>query len=198
MPHLKVVVAAEADSAFPRDRIINVVHFNARISPVDEDQICTDVGNLFLQKIYNAYAGRKLTVTSYDAEGTKPVYPNGSAIINPTAEPLASGSPREIALCLSFYASRNIPRQRGRLYLSMIGNNPETLNLRPPASSRTRALDLATGLAAIGGPDIDWEVWSPTTKSGHPVTTAWVDDEWDTMRSRGLRSTLRSIRAVGA
>jgi len=198
MPHLKVVVSAEADSAFAKDRIVNVVHFNVTSLTPDEDQICQDVGSLFLSKIYNNYAGRKIEVTSYDAEGTKPVYPNGHATINPLGEPLASGSPREIALCLSFYATRNVPRRRGRLYISMIGNNPEVLNLRPQATARNRLLDLADGLAGIGGPNVDWEVWSQVEKKGYPVTTAWVDDEWDTMRSRGLRSTLRSIRQVGA
>ena len=35
--------------------------------------------------------------------------------------------------------------------------------------------------------------------SGHgtsPVTNVWVDDEWDTIRSRGLKSTSRVTATV--
>jgi hypothetical protein len=37
----------------------------------------------------------------------------------------------------------------------------------------------------------DWVLRSPTDKAFKPITDVWVDDEWDTMRSRGLRATQR-------
>jgi hypothetical protein len=35
------------------------------------------------------------------------------------------------------------------------------------------------------------EVWSPTQQTGSGVTDFWVDDEWDIIRSRGLKGTTR-------
>jgi hypothetical protein len=34
-------------------------------------------------------------------------------------------------------------------------------------------------------------VYSRREKVARPVTNYWVDDEWDTVRSRGLRSSTR-------
>jgi len=71
---------------------------------------------------------------------------------------------------------------------------------RPSADLRTNVLALATGLANIGGFDINWCVRSrfpilPGDQGGTmwPVQASWVDDEFDTIRSRGLRGTTRAV-----
>jgi hypothetical protein len=104
--------------------------------------------------------------------------------------------PREVALCLSFRGAENVPRQRGRIFCGPVNAQTE----RPADAIRTICLSLATGLANIGGTNVDWCVFSrasvgPTgglADAFHPVKQAWVDDEWDTQRSRGLRATTRS------
>jgi hypothetical protein len=52
-------------------------------------------------------------------------------------------------------------------------------------------------LANLGGVDVQWCVYSPTTPGDmsdkfKQVTRGWIDNEWDTQRSRGLRATLRN------
>lgn len=195
MPRLTVMINSVFDSALPRDRIINVVHFNKVIpGGFDEDGICHDVAQGFNNAWYDASSGIKVEATSYDPEGTPPVFSNGYGVVNAGAPPAPSGSPRDVALCLSFYADRNLPRQRGRLYLPMCNN--VNLPSKPTATHMNKALAVATMLAAIGGVDIDWEVWSPTSNSGKKVTNAWVDNEWDTQRRRGLKATTRTSATV--
>jgi hypothetical protein len=71
---------------------------------------------------------------------------------------------------------------------------------RPTGAIRTALLELATRLGDVGGGDIDWCVYSPTQfaisgslgPSFEPVKHVWVDDAWDTQRSRGLEPTMRS------
>jgi hypothetical protein len=197
MPHLKLVVAAQLDTDLPRDRVINVLHFNDRGISSDEEQLCEDVATLFDTSWYS-FTHPKITVTSYDQQGTQPIYPNAQFIKNPAAVAQPSTRPREIALCLSFYSGQNIPRKRGRVYLSMAGHGGGALGLRPDPTERTAAMALATGLAGIGGVDVDWEVWSVAGNAGYPVTHAWCDDEWDVQRRRGLKATTRSLATTGA
>ena len=50
---------------------------------------------------------------------------------------------------------------------------------------------MGAAFANLGGVNVDWQVYSPTDGVGRTVKSYWCDDEWDTMRSRGLRSTMR-------
>jgi hypothetical protein len=51
-------------------------------------------------------------------------------------------------------------------------------------------------LGALGGVDVDWSVHSPTAGTTEKVEHYWCDDEWDTVRSRGLRATTRQQAAT--
>jgi hypothetical protein len=57
------------------------------------------------------------------------------------------------------------------------------------------ALDFARKVLQVGMPSqTNWVVYSPTEKKSQGgVTDIWVDDEWDTVRSRGLKSTTRHV-----
>ncbi len=68
---------------------------------------------------------------------------------------------------------------------------------RPSATQQTALLDLASDLAALGGADVAWVIYSPTDNQYRGVTNAWVDNAWDTQRSRGLAPTSRQVRATG-
>lgn len=195
MPTFKAQVSVLADTALPRDRFVNVIHFDRPVAlPADPDAIARDIALVF-DNWYSA-PDREIRVKLYQTGTPGPHFPFGEGVRNASLAP-ASDIPREVAMCLSFYAGRNLPRQRGRIYLPLVGSGYGT-SLRPPLALREKALDLAAGLAGIGGADIDWGVWSPTDNKFRAVSNAWVDDEWDTQRSRGLRATTRSMRAVGA
>lgn len=191
MPILKFQVAQAADSVLARDYIVNTLHFNVARpfgGKADGDQLCLDLANIF-QTTWSA-SQREHRVRAYEVSPGPDGPPVGEAVINLGLAP-ASVIPREVALCLSYFAGVNTPRTRGRIFLNAsIGLNGA--GVRPNATALARALALVPKFAALGGVDVNWVVHSPTAQANPGVTNAWCDDEWDTVRSRGLRSTMRS------
>lgn len=195
MARLKVVVNSIFDTALPRDRILNVVHFNKNVpGAFDADAICTDCANAWSQKWFSSALGIKVEARAYDPGAPAGSPPVGYGVKNPTATPASSATPRDIALCLSFYAGQNRPRRRGRLYLPM--NDNPSIGAKPTLALATKAMDLGDAISGIGGADVDWEVYSPTNATGERVTNMWVDDEYDTQRRRGLKPTTRWVRST--
>jgi hypothetical protein len=197
MPLYKFQVSVAADSTAPRDRIVNTFHLNREAilnpGPLGGDALATDCCNMFRDAWYGPT--REITTKIYNV-GSPPNYPVGQKTINMGLAP-ASAGPREVSLCLSYYGARNLPRTRGRLYLPIYASIHGTaFGVRPVGSVRTSALGVATGIAALGGIDMDWQVYSPTTGDHENVQVAYVDDEWDTQRRRGLRPTTRSSMPI--
>lgn len=188
MTVLRMQVSVWQDSLAPRDAINITPHFEMTGALQDADALCESLADA----IAGYYAGEgQIRVRSYDAEGTPPVYPNGEAIRNLGLAP-ASTVNREVAICLSYYAGQNRPRQRGRLYIpcSLIGQAPSSP--RPSAAAISSVAALVPILAGLGGVDVDWVVWSRVDQEARKVTNWWVDDTWDTQRRRGLAATTRT------
>lgn len=136
----------------------------------------------------------------YDMEDAKPRVIRGQSVFNSGLNTASVAGPREVALCLSFFSVRNLPRQRGRLYVGpwQKGNMDE----RPSATIQAQVQALAVGIGNLGGIDVDWTILSPASPLKKPpqtqaitykVTDYWIDNEWDTQRRRGLRSTGRLV-----
>jgi len=181
MPIWRLQTSWAITSTFPRDRVVVTPHFNDAGALTDPDQLCEDLADALMAWFTTT---GELRVTAYDAQGTPPVFPQGEAIRNPgTAH--AVSAPRELAVCLSFFGTRNLPRQRGRLYIPqfMAGAGP---GLRPTAGMQAKVGELAPIFSDLGGVDVDWCVYSRITSTPHSVTNWWVDNEWDVIRSRGL------------
>jgi hypothetical protein len=150
---------------------------------------------------WTGVAKRQLTVKLYDIPATKPTPGDPDAEPNrPRATAIRdvgvitqTGSPREIALCLSFSGGPNAPWNRGRLYVPFhfTGESASNLNPRPQTSTMNKVLALGPIFADLGGVDIDWIVWSHKRWSATAVERYHVDDEWDVMRKRGLQPTTR-------
>jgi hypothetical protein len=199
MPILRLQVSIGADTAFPRDRFVMTPHFRVGFDvsdlgiggSVDADALCHDMAVGLSQRFYPTN-GREIEVKAYDAQGSKPVYPIGHALENVGLFP-ESPTPRELALCLSFYSGRNAPRSRGRLYfpLPCIGGGG-ALPVRPPAGLRDGMANYAQFFQNLGGTNVDWVVYSRRDNAARPVTNWWCDDEWDVQRRRGFRGTTRS------
>lgn len=186
--HLRMQCTWQMDTAFPRDRISLNPCFRGNLPSVDANALCNDLATAL-----DTWSGAhgELRVTSYDLEGTKPVYPNGSKILR-TGTVGAATVPRELAVCLSFYGGQNQPRKRGRLYVPLcLYTSGATQGARPIGTQRTRPAELVSIFAGLGGVDVDWIVWSQRDRQAVKVTNWWVDDEWDVQRSRGLRPTAR-------
>jgi hypothetical protein len=177
-------VAFPFDSALPRDVIQVTPHYTG----TDPNALANAVRDNLVANT-NVGATGVFTIKVYDAQQPPPSFP--LATVTHGTGFKASAAPREIALCFSYYATRNYPRYRGRLYLPMaiFGG---VLNLRPTTTQMDNAATLGkcftTGLP--GGST--FVVWSRKEGVARPATNYWVDDEWDTVRSRGLRSTSRS------
>lgn len=182
------------------DRVTNTFHFSASLADPMADTDWNGLAN-DLMAAYKVGAGDyirgsdKVGVKLYDLEDAEPRMPKAS--VESSVGFLAAGV-REVAVCLSFRGPQSTARQRGRVFL---GPWPQSyLNERVPEGARTSALALATRLANLGGANVDWSVYSPTTRAAggsladsfHPVRLAWVDDSWDTQRSRGLPPTLKT------
>jgi len=188
VPVWKLQTSIGGDSALPRDRAVITPHFNDQGVGSDPQGLCDDLADALAPYFLN---DREIIVRAYDAEGTAPVYPEGEAVRNPGGNP-ASGYPREVAICLSFYSTRNIPRQRGRLYIPLYALGG-SIAVRPEPATRTKVMALGPIFSDLGGVDVDWSVYSKTDGVARPVTNYWCDDEWDTIRSRGLRATTREM-----
>lgn len=190
MPIWRLNVEAAADSLLPRDAITITPHFNDGGVSSDPQGLCDDLCAA-MATYYNG--GRQIEVTAYDAQGTPPVVPQGYAIANLGTAPPAD-QPREVACCLSFYSEFNRPRLRGRLYIcAALTQSAASTSGRPSLGMRTKVGQLAPILQDLGGLDVDWCVYSRVDNEARAVTNWWVDDEWDTIRSRGLRGTTRLL-----
>lgn len=191
MPVWKLQTSMWVNSVLPRDAWVVTPHFNDGGIGTDPQQLCEDWAAAVATLTGSE---RQVTVKAYDAQGTEPVYPQGEFTLLSGLAP-AARSPGEVALCLSFYSERNVKRRRGRIYLP-ISAQFAGLTARPTTGHWDYAEDWAEAAQALGGPDVDWVVYSKADFVSRPVTNWWVDDEWDTVRSRGLQSSDRRIGAT--
>lgn len=190
----KFQVQAAGFSLLPRDRMINDLYYTRVLDSGDDEGLCLDLANVFKNFWYQA---GEIRVNMYDQPLSGPSGPpRATAVVN-QGSPMSPGCPQEVALCLSFWATeRQNPRRRGRIYLNMGCSAFLPCTVRPSTAQITAALNLGDELAGIGGADVSWQVFSPTDHQSEDVTNTWCDDEWDTIRSRGLRATLQTTRNV--
>lgn len=106
-----------------------------------------------------------------------------------------------MALCLSFQADR-VPgqpqaRKRGRIYLGFLRESLNDGTGRPTSAAITTILDAYEALYDAIDSITDagtLAVWSGVDGAAWPVTTAWIDNAFDTQRSRGVVPTSKTIR----
>jgi hypothetical protein len=180
----------------PRNRFINTFHLD-RVGALpgdgDLENMCNDIVQMYATRY--GRADKEIACTAYDVDAV-PNYPRARVVIN---EGLAwtTTHPHEIALCLSYYGQYSGNKnERGRMYLApQIASGGIGISERPSPAAMQWALDFYqvsnASLPDLGGADWKFGVYSRTLKTFHQSQHAWVDDEWDTMRSRGLRSTTR-------
>jgi hypothetical protein len=186
MSTFRAQISFQLDSALPRDAVTINPHYEGTNASALADALkanllaAADVGPTW-----------PFTIKVYDAKKPPPSFPLAT-VTNGTGFK-ATTIPRELALCLSYYATVNRPRYRGHLYIPVALLGSFSIGLRPSATQISKALAFRTILTSALPPDTYFIVWSKTEANGHGVTNWWVDDEWDIMRSRGLRSTTRQI-----
>jgi len=131
--------------------------------------------------------------------------------------------PGEVAMCLSFkgtsVSGANARRRRGRVYLGPLQTSTTTDYYAVLASMITSVMNSADTALAPNTDSIIWCVYSKYTHYGVPVgdvfdpdihdpddgllpnalvpvSSFWMDNEWDTQRRRGLTPTSRSSMTV--
>lgn len=187
MPCWRMQCSWQMDTSFPRDAMVITPHFNDTLPGSDPQGLCDDLADAL-----NTWdtVTTQLTVKAYDAQGTVPVYPAAEAIRNQGTYAAASTN-RDIALCLSFYAGQNRPRQRGRIYVPLAVKAISAGGARPSGGVQQLCADLVPIFTGLGGTDVDWVVYSRLDDQPRSVTNWWVDNAWDTQRRRGLGATAR-------
>jgi hypothetical protein len=103
--------------------------------------------------------------------------------------------PTEVAVCGSFYADRNIPRQRGRLYIGPLNLSALDQSTGRPHSGIMNAI--AEGMERITtlGTTLQWVAYSTVAVGGSwlPVDNGWVDNAFDIQRRRGIEASSRIV-----
>jgi hypothetical protein len=181
-------IGFQLDSAFPRDAVtINPCYFG------DNAQGLADALKTNLMTTSPVGATTPFRIRIYDAQKLPPSYPLAEAS-NGTGFK-ATTVPRELALCLSYYSTANRPGQRGRVYIPayFLGG---TIGLRPSVPQRDSALAWTTTLGKSLPAAHNLVVYSRKVKQSYGVDNTWVDDEWDIVRSRGLRGENRSTATL--
>jgi len=137
----------------------------------------------------------------YAEDGSVPNYPFEERSFQLTQTPGAISLPTEVNLCVSYAndTANSVPRarRRGRIYLGgwIVGANdlgrPGSNvfpNLANMFATYVEAVNDITGFRAV--------VYSRSNITGYAIQRVWVDNDWDTMRSRGRKSTARSTVAI--
>jgi hypothetical protein len=199
MTTYKFQTAFPVDTDLPRDQMQCSTYFDhtggALTIPADLSDFCDDLHDVWYSHL--AGTGFKIITKVYEAAGSPP-HPPLHTHETGTVHWTCFG-PREIALCLSFARDRHNKRQRGRIYFPIMLRYND-VGIRPSTAQMQAVLDLFEesndSFPDLGGVDWQFGIWSKTDQAFHGAKEAWVDNEWDTQRRRGLRADdrLTSVR----
>jgi hypothetical protein len=184
----KLEVSMWRDTLEARDAAVMTPHFHVVSTDPGWDSLTDDLAAAVATWIGSSSV--QVRVRAYDDMGTPPRAPLAEAFRN-KGQAGASGTNRDIALCLSFHGGSGRPSERGRLYAPLyilgIGATGPTAS----ASTQTKVGALASILANLGGVNVDWVVWSQKLRTSVPVTNWHVDNAYDTQRRRGMPASAR-------
>lgn len=195
---IRVDITALASDAKPADCCTNTVYHTAVDGVFDpatdfqnhaQEVLDCFTGNSANYPDANPYANLLVTAIAYDMADAKP-RPEKAKATYTSGSPSAQSqlAPPQLALCMSYYGARNLPSERGRLY---IGGWSAGQSGRPSGAFMDKLTSLGHALFDVGGEDIAWVIRSEKHNTEEPITTVWCDDSWDTQRRRKLEATSR-------
>lgn len=200
----RAMTIIEGSSGLPEDVFVNTWHFTTGPGGGSrQDAEASIVGHL--DDFYGGGTGANVLSNYIAGSGTEEVRyriydladatPREPSIYEAGWGPAGPGDtlPEEVALCISFYKDRNLPRNRGRLYIGPIS---ETANNDGRPSAGIRGALVQAGRRVIEASQdpsssAAWAVYSTVDGDAKEVTQGWVDNAWDTQRRRGLAPTER-------
>lgn len=211
---LRCQVSIVNDSTLPRDLAVNTWHFSsASVDPVDDATAAQlELWDFYaaIQAVYSSSISGDLFSKWYDLSDANPRTP----ILEATTTIVPDSSPRlpnECAVCLSYRgvltSGTNPKRRRGRIFLGPLTSDVVTAGTGDAfvtSAAMTTIATAADSLNSAGDPGTwNWAVFSPTTAGPEPwsagellsatlpVVAGYVDNAFDTIRSRGLAATDR-------
>lgn len=212
---IRAQVVLPGKSALPEDRFITTWAFqSAGQTATEADE--TDVANQLIE-FFNIPASPStrtvagLISAAVNRDGCEVrTYRMADAPPRPvTITPFTLGPPEqqttlpeEVAVTLSFFSLRNVPRQRGRVFIGplhggVISNDAESRSVVDTAD-RNAIRNAAIRLATTAPLEADWCVLSKVNGVLYPITNGWVDNAFDTQRRRGQKATVRDVWAAPA
>lgn len=199
MSIIRAQVVLKGGSGLARDQFVNTFHFAQLADAYEAQSAAVATALTAMYQSVDDYFSETVTnsaeIRTYDLGNPEPRVPS----IFPlplTVMTSVFSLPQEVACCLSFRAAAPVtPRRRGRVFLGPLNVNvyagglPDNVTPPRPSDNFTDTLrDAGAGLLAA---DVGWCIHSPTNNTFVPVVGGWVDNEFDTMRSRGYRPTFR-------
>lgn len=191
MPLVRMIISAKPTAVSEaKDAFVNTIYFNVSGS-VDPPNYQSLVDDLFTAWGLSPWGkGTYIDIRAYNMDDAEP-RPVKAFKRELTGGARPDGVP-QVALALSYFADRNLPRQRGRIFLGPWS----TGTLRPTTAQITSVADFGITLGNIGGLNVDWSLWSPTTSTHTRINNVWCDDSWDIIRSRKILRTQRVTRTL--
>ena len=193
----KFLVSMPVTDTLPRNRIQNTLHFQhvaGTVLDTDLEAVCADLCTLY-QHHYGS-PNQEVEARAYSL-GAPPQLPKAKVVVD-AGMPWGHNSMREQALVLSFAGNnRGDKRRRGRIYLEpgIVGTLQAVDKIRPDEACLQWALafyaESNSSFPDIGGPDWQFGIWSERGQHFTVAEQAWVNDDWDVQRRRGLRETRR-------
>lgn len=202
----------QAPSGLPEDRFVTSWAFiravaGAKVWPNSAEEISERLREFWLEPVAprsdpvasylpNSVTAQGLEIRCYDLGQAPPREPAVFAH-ETTAGSSSTPLPREVAVTLSFYADRNIPRHRGRVFIgplasnTLAGTSSSAVHPNLQASLTEAANRLAHGRGASD--DMQWAVLSQMDAEIRPASDGWVDNAFDTIRKRGAEATDRMV-----
>ena len=143
-------------------------------------------------------AANACKVKVYRMGETPPRMPRTSSFTLAALAGAERAIPNEVALCASFKSTEQKgPRGRGRVYIgplngAAVGQTGD-FSIRPTGALQQSLVDAMVALRSSDGVTLcKWCVYSSFGPDHlHPVTDVWCDNEFDTVRKRGVKPTVR-------
>lgn len=188
MPLVRMIINTRRDATIPlEDAFVNTLYFNVSGS-VDEPNYQSLVDDLWAIWAARPWGlGRRIEIRAYNMDDPKPRPIKAQKTGNATGSFVLGGA-QQVALALSYYTDRNLPRQRGRIFLGPW----QSSDLNATGTQTAAVMALPPLLAGLGGLNVDWSLYSPTTDTHARIDHAWCDNSWDVIRSRKVKSTARA------
>jgi hypothetical protein len=214
------LVIMQGASGLPEDRFLNTWHFAAEAGGTADSHysaIQFELGSFYtaikpyLSSVALGATNLQIETRIYHGDDPEPREPHTVLLgVDMTPHPNI-GLPNELAICVSHYHRRNIPRQRGRVFIGPLGNTAMAAGVSGAGDRRidptcqdafvTAAIGLLTGtngvvwcqksnyqFSATGDPAV-----GPTYRE---VTNGWVDNAFDIQRRRGTVASVRDTFAA--